>query len=80
MGRYLEEKTALETKYSYPCKPLYKERGDFVAIRSDDEIERVHKEEGGEKEEEGLNGDNNGGNNDAGGRGEGAVRFTGGHL
>ena len=33
----------------------------------DDEIERIHKEVGGDKEEEGSKGDDNGGDNNAGG-------------
>ena len=40
-------------KYSYLCKPIYEERGNVVAGHLDDKIERVHKELGGEKEEEG---------------------------
>ena len=63
MGRYLEDRAALEMKYSDLCKPLYKERGNVVAGRLDDEIKRIHKEGGGEKEEEGLKGDG-GGNDD----------------
>ena len=50
MGKYLEERAALEMKYSDMCKPLYKERGNTVAGCLDDEIERIHKEGGGEKE------------------------------
>ena len=37
-------------KYSDLCKPLYEERGNVVAGRLDDEIKRIHKEVGGEKE------------------------------
>ena len=49
MGRYLEERAALDIKYLYLCKPLYKERGNVVAGRLDDEIKRIHKEGGGER-------------------------------
>ena len=31
MGRYLEERVALEMKYSDLCKPLYEERGNVIA-------------------------------------------------
>ena len=51
MEQYLEERAALETNYSDPCKPLYKERGNVVVRLLDDEIKRIHKEGGGEKEE-----------------------------
>ena len=75
MERYLEERAALEMKYLNLCKPLYKERGNVVAKRLDDEIERIHKELGGEKEEEGSKGDDDDGDEDAGGgeEREGAV-------
>ena len=53
-------------KYSDLCKPLYKERGNVVSGRLDDKIERIHKEGWGEKEEEGLKGDDNKSNNDTG--------------
>ena len=49
MERYMEERAALETKYSDLCKPLYEERGSVVAGRLDDRIEMIHKEGGGEK-------------------------------
>ena len=49
----MEERSALETKYSDLCKPLYEERGNIVARHLDDEIESIHKEGGGKKEEEG---------------------------
>ena len=51
MERYIEERVLLEMKYSDLCKPLYEEIGNAVAGRLDDEIERIHKEGGGEKEE-----------------------------
>ena len=44
------------------CKPLYEERGNVVAGRLYDDIERIHKEGGGEKDEEGLKRDDDGGN------------------
>ena len=79
MERYLEERAALEMKYLNLCKPLYEERGNVVAKRLDDEIERIHKELGGEKEEEGSKGDDDDGDEDAGGgRGEGGGRIPGG--
>ena len=53
MEQYLEERAALETKYSDLCKPLYKERGNVVAGRLDDDIKRIPKEGGDDKEEEG---------------------------
>ena len=53
MDIYLEERAALEMKYSDLCKPLYEERVNVVAGCLDDEIERIHKEGGGKKEEEG---------------------------
>ena len=43
---YLEERAAPEMKYLDICKPLYEERGNVVAGRLDDEIERIHKEGG----------------------------------
>ena len=48
-------------KYLDICKPLYKEGGNVVARRLDDETEKIHKEGRGEKEEEGLKGDIAGG-------------------
>ena len=60
MEKYLEEIAALEMKYLDLCKPLYKKIGNVVAGRLGDEIDRVNKEGGGEKEEEGSNGDNSG--------------------
>ena len=62
MEKYLEERAALETKYSDLCKPLYEERGNDVAGRLDDNIKRIHNEGGGEKEEERLKGDDGNGN------------------
>ena len=47
----MEERVVLEMKYLDICKPLYKERGNFVAGLLDDDIKRIHKERGGEKEE-----------------------------
>ena len=67
MEQYLEEIAALETKYSDLCKPIYEERENVVAGRLDDDIERIHKELGGEKEEEGSKRDDDGGDDDAGG-------------
>ena len=65
--QYLEEKETLETKYSDLCKTLYKEIGNAVAGRLNDEIKRIHKEGEDEKEEEGPKRDDNGDTNDAGG-------------
>ena len=48
-------------KYSDQYKPLYKERGNVISERLDDEVKRTHKEGGGDKEEEGSKGDNNSG-------------------
>ena len=63
MERYLGEGVALETKYLDLCKPLYKDRGNVVARCLDEDIEMIHKEGGGEKEEEGskvdVGGDDN---------------------
>ena len=53
-------------KYSVLCKPLYEERGNVVAGRLYDEIERIHKEGEGKKGKEGLKGDDDSGNNNAG--------------
>ena len=55
-------------KYQDLCKPLYEEIGNFVARCLDDKIERIHKEGGGENQEEGSKGedDGNGNKNDAG--------------
>ena len=55
MEQYLEERAALETKYSDLCKPLYEEIGNVVAGHLDDEIKRIHREGWGKKEEEGSN-------------------------
>ena len=66
MEKYLEERAALETKYSDLCKPIYEERGNVVAGRLGDDIERIHKEVGGEKEGEGSKRDDDGGDDDAG--------------
>ena len=63
MERYLEERAAPGMKYLDLCKPLYEERGKFVAGCLDDKIEMIHKEGGGEKEEEGSKGDDDGNNN-----------------
>ena len=48
------------------CNPLYKERGKVVSGSLDDEIERIYKEGGCKKEEEGSKRDNGVGSNDAG--------------
>ena len=48
-------------KYLDLYKPIYKERGDVFAGCLDDKIERIHKEGGGNKEEEGSKGYDNGG-------------------
>ena len=66
MKQYMEDRAALEMKYSDLCKPLYEERGNVAAICLDDKIRRIHKEGGGEKEEDGSKGDGNNGNNEAG--------------
>ena len=58
----MEYRAALKMKYSDLRKPLYEERGNVVAVHLDDEIERIHKEGGGEKEEEGPKGDDDGDN------------------
>ena len=52
----MEERAALEMKYSDLCKPIYKERRNVVAGRLDDEIQRIHKQVGGQKEEDGSQG------------------------
>ena len=49
MVQYLEERPVLDMKYLDLCKPLYKERGNFVARSLDNETERIHKEGGGKK-------------------------------
>ena len=54
-----------------------KERGKFIARYLDDKIDRIHKEGGGEKEEEGSKADTDGGNNDTG---EGKEREGGASL
>ena len=59
-------------KYLDPCKPLYEERGNAVSGRLVDEIERIHKEGGGEKDER-SKGDNNGGIGDSGEKDTGEV-------
>ena len=66
MEWYLEERAALEMKYSDLCKPLYEERGNVVAGRLDDEIKRIHKEGGSKKEEEESKGDDDSSDDDAG--------------
>ena len=48
-------------KYSYLCEPLYEHIGNVVSGSLDDRIERIHKEGGVEKEEEGSKGDGGGG-------------------
>ena len=50
-------------KYSDICKPLYKERGNVFARILDDNIESIHKEGGGKKEEGGSKGDDSGDGN-----------------
>ena len=44
MERYLEERAALEMKYSDLYKPLYEEIGNVIAGRLDENIKRIHKE------------------------------------
>ena len=53
-------------KYSDLCKPLYKEIGNVVTGRLDDKVERIHREGGGEKGEEGSRVDDGGSNDDVG--------------
>ena len=62
----MEERVVLETKISDLCKPLYEEIGNVVAGRLDDETKRIHKEGGGEKEEEELKRNDNSSNGDMG--------------
>ena len=63
------------------CKPLHEERGNVVPGRLYDDIERIHKEGGGEKDEEGLKRDDDGGNDAGGGGvGEGEGCIPGGRL
>ena len=64
MEQYLEERVALEMKYSDLWKPLYEEIRIVAAVYLDDEIKRIRKEEGVKKEEEGQKGDDSG-NGDA---------------
>ena len=66
MEPYLEERAVLETKFSDLCQPLYKEIGNVVAGRLDDDTKRIHKEGGGEKEKEGSKIDDSVGNGDMG--------------
>ena len=66
MERYLEERAAMEMKYSDLCKPIYEERGNVVSRCLDKKIERINKEGGGKKEEEGSKVDDNNGNTNAG--------------
>ena len=66
MERYLDDRAALEMEYSDPYKPQYKEIGNVVAGRLDNKIKKIHKEGGGEKEEEGLKGDDDGAGDDVG--------------
>ena len=63
-------------KYLDLCNPIYKTRGNSVVGRFDDKIERIHKEAGGEKEEEGSKGDYGGDDN----AGEGDEREGGAYL
>ena len=65
-------------KYSDLCKPLYKDRGNVVAVSLYDELERIHKEGGGKKEEEGSKVDDN--NDVGGGSEEGRGRIKGERL
>ena len=65
-------------KYSDLCKPLYKDRGDVVAVRLDDEIKIIHKEKGGEKKGEGSKVDDK--NDVGGGREQGRGRINGERL
>ena len=53
MEQYMEERDVMEAQYSDLFKPLYEERGNFVAGRLDDKTKRIYKEGGGKKEEEG---------------------------
>ena len=62
----MEERETLEMKYLDPCNPLYEERGNFVTGRLDEEIERIHKDGGGEKEVEGSKGDDDDGDTGGG--------------
>ena len=48
------------------CNPLYEERGNVVTRRLDDDIDRLHNEGGGEKEEEGTKRDDEDGDDNAG--------------
>ena len=64
--KYLKERAALETKYPDLCKPLYKETGNVVAGRLDDDIEMINKDWGVEKEEEWSKIDENIGNDNSG--------------
>ena len=43
ISQYLEERAALEMKYTDLCKPLYKEGGNIVAGHLDDKIDRIRK-------------------------------------
>ena len=56
MEKNLEERAALEMKYSDLCKTLYKERGNVVAGCLDDKTENIHKEEGGREVGGGVEG------------------------
>ena len=53
-------------KKSDICKPLYGEIGNVVTGRLDDDTKSIHKEGGGENEEEGSKRDDNGGSGDMG--------------
>ena len=50
MEQYTEYREALGMKYLDLCKPLYEERRNAVTGRFDENIERIHKDGGGEKE------------------------------
>ena len=52
--------------YSDLCKPLYDEIGNVLAGRLDHEIERINKEGGGKREDEGSKGDDDCSDDDAG--------------
>ena len=81
MEQHLEERAALEMKYSDLCKPLYKEIGNVVAGLLDYEIKRIHKEGGGRKGGGGVQGRQRRRQRQRrGGRGEGGGRIPGGHL
>ena len=81
MEQYLEERAALEMKYSDLCKPLHKERGNVVAGRLDDKTEMIHKEGGGKEGGGGVEGRQRRRRQQRGGeRGEGGGHIPGGRL